>query len=210
MLRRGIRQRLRDHLFAPERHDKDRSDVRVTAVGRERIVGHPHVGPELTAACQVRQRGAERRHSRGNPLRHDRRADDGRDDEHVIPGPHAAVGSAISEESGPGRHRSRAASGSAGRRVGRIEIPAATAARQVVRVHVRAGANVPGGETDRAAVLDDGLPSGNRLERDFMAGRNRLERFDGPPASLDAAARLERFERGGDIVAVADDDHGSH
>ena len=54
-------ERLRHHLLAAERDDQHRADVRMPAVGRQRVVGHAHVGAELAAAGQVRQRRAERR-----------------------------------------------------------------------------------------------------------------------------------------------------
>ena len=53
---RRIGEHLGDDLLAAERDDEDRADVRVAAVGRERVVRDAHVGPELAAAGQVRQR----------------------------------------------------------------------------------------------------------------------------------------------------------
>ena len=52
---------LRDDLLAAERDDEHRADVGMAAVGGQRLVRHAHVGPELAAAGQVRQRRADRR-----------------------------------------------------------------------------------------------------------------------------------------------------
>ena len=65
---RGIRQVLRHHLFAAQRHDDNSADVGVRAVGGEGLVRDAHVGPELPAAGEVRQGNAYRRGSRGDPL----------------------------------------------------------------------------------------------------------------------------------------------
>ena len=63
---------LRDDLFAAERHHHNRADVRMPAIGFQRLVGHAHVGSELPAAGQVRQRDAERWRGGGHPFRDQR------------------------------------------------------------------------------------------------------------------------------------------
>ena len=145
----------------------------------ERVVGDAHVGAELAAAGEVRQRGAERRRRRGDPLGDDRRADDRRHDEHVIARADAAVAAAIAVEPWTCSHRCAGAvcgtsGGSAGRASGsagrKRQVAAAAAARDVVRVHVRAGRDVPAGGADRAAVLEDASPLGDRAERDLVSG----------------------------------------
>ena len=55
---RRIGEVLRDHLLAPERDDHDGADIGVAAVGRERFVRQPAIGPELAAAGEMRKRRA--------------------------------------------------------------------------------------------------------------------------------------------------------
>ena len=45
-----------DDLLAAERHDEDRADIGMLAIRRQRLVRELHVGTELAAAGQVRQR----------------------------------------------------------------------------------------------------------------------------------------------------------
>ena len=94
----GVGEVLRHHLLAAERDDHNRADVGMRAVGGQRLVRDAHVGPELPAAGQVRQRHADRRGSRGDALGDDRRTDHGRHDEHVVARADAAVGAAVAEE----------------------------------------------------------------------------------------------------------------
>ena len=96
----SVSEHLRDDLLAAERDDDDRADVRVCAVGGQRLVRETHVRPELTASGEVRQRGAERQGGRRDALGDDRRADDRGHDEHVIAGADAPVRPAKTEEAG--------------------------------------------------------------------------------------------------------------
>ena len=54
------------------------------------------------------------------------------------------------------------------------EIATPTAARQIVRMNVRASRDICRGQADRAAVLDHGSTCGNRAQRHLVPGRNRL------------------------------------
>ena len=101
---RGLGEMLRDHLLAAERHDEHGADVGMLAVGRERLVREAHVGPELAAAGEVRQRHDRRRRDLGDALADDGGADHGRDDEHVIAHADAAVGPRIAPEARPLSH----------------------------------------------------------------------------------------------------------
>src|SRR5439155_6198587 len=78
-------------LLAAERHDDHGSDVGMLAVRGERLVRHGEIRTELTAAREMGQRGADRRNRRGDAIGNDRRADDGRHDEHVIADADTAV-----------------------------------------------------------------------------------------------------------------------
>ena len=53
---RRRRQLLRHHLLAAERDDEHGADVGMLAVRGQRLVRHLHVGAELAAAGQMRQR----------------------------------------------------------------------------------------------------------------------------------------------------------
>ena len=95
---RGVRQVLRDDLFAAERDHQHGADVRMPAIRRQRLVRRVHVGAELAAPGGVRQRGADRRDRRGDALGDDRRADHGRHDEQMVAHADAPVGPAVAEE----------------------------------------------------------------------------------------------------------------
>ena len=58
---RRVREVLRDHLLAAERDDQHGADVRMPAIGGERLVRQAAIGSELTAAGEMRQRRADRR-----------------------------------------------------------------------------------------------------------------------------------------------------
>ena len=96
---RGLDQRLGDHLLAAERDDQHGADVRMAAVGGQRLVRREQVRTELAAAGQMRQRDDRRRQRFGDALGHDGRADDGGHDQHVVADADAAVRSRIIRES---------------------------------------------------------------------------------------------------------------
>src|SRR6185436_18310709 len=93
-----------------------------------------------------------------------------------------------------------------GRHRPRLEIAAAAAARQVVRVHVRSPGNRRCRHADGAAVLDDRLAGGEIHQRDLVARRNALAHRQAAAADLDRSPGLERLERRGHVVAIADDE----
>src|SRR4029077_20598546 len=70
--------------------------------------------------------------------------------------------------------------------------------------------NVRRRRADRAAVLDDRLPGGNRHDGDLVTARDRFAHGDGRAAVADEPPGLERFERGRDVVVRADHDHRVH
>ena len=171
-------------------------------------------GPSWPQPGGVRQRRADRRDRRGDALGDDRRADHGRHHQQVVADADAAVGPAVALE----REAAFALTGSpfrrAARRSGRRspleswrrEVAASARARHVVRVHVRAGGDVGRRDADRAAVLHDRArrrrsPAPRPCGRAESASRTVID------ADLrQHAAGLERFERGRDVVGVADDD----
>ena len=89
----------------PSAMTSDGADVGMAAVGGEGVVGHAHVGPELPASRQVRHRGADRLNRGRDALGDDRRADDRRHDQHVVPRADAAVRPAIPQETRTVGHR---------------------------------------------------------------------------------------------------------
>ena len=100
MLTSDVREHIRHHLLAAQRHDKDGPDVGMRAIGGQRVMCHAHVGTQLAATGEVRQRGAGRAHGGRDPLGHDGCADHGRDHEQMIARAHAAVRPPVSEKSG--------------------------------------------------------------------------------------------------------------
>ena len=155
------------------------------AVGGQRVVGHAHVGPELSAARQMRQRGADRRSGRGrHALRDDRRTDHGRHDEHVVARADAAVGPTIAVKTGTRsvigsravlvdavafvRRLGERGCGSAGAlrdRRDRACSPRCACARARRR-------DLDRRQPDRAAVLDHRLARVDRAQRDLVSGRD--------------------------------------
>ena len=92
------------------------------------------------------------------------------------------------------------------------EVAAAAAARHVVRVHVRAR---PRSSTVAVPIglpyLITGSPTRDSPQRDLVSGRRSARvTVTASPPSVDGLPRLERLERGRDVVALADDEHGLH
>ena len=129
------------------------------------------VGPELAAAGEVRQRRADRRDRRGDPLGDDRRADDRRHDQHVIAHADAAVGPAVARGTPALRAVIVAARDGAAAR-GRSPRPRALATLCVCTC--APAAMSADRRADRAAVLDDRLARANRAQRDLVPARNRF------------------------------------
>src|SRR6185436_4761344 len=92
----------------------------------------------------------------------------------------------------------------------RLEIAAAAAARQVVGMDVRPLGNRRRRHADGAAVLDDRLARGEIHQRDLVARGNELPHRQAAAADLDRTPGLERLERRGDVVAIADDQRRLH
>ena len=142
-----------DDLFAPERHHQHGADVGMLAIRGQRVVRQLHVGAELPAACEVRQRHGARHRGR-DPLGDHGRADHGRHDEDVIAHAHSPVRPPKSVEAWLRAHRLVP--------FVRCQIAAAARARDVVNVDVRAGLDVGGRGADRIAVLHHRLTGSDR------------------------------------------------
>ena len=198
-LPRRVGEILRHDLLAAERDHDHRADVRMTAVRGERVVRHVQIRPELAAAGQVRQRRADRRDRRRDPFGDDRRADDRRHDQHVVAHADAAVGTEVAEKRRPRSHRASTA-----------RSPRPRGAGDVVGVHVRAGGDVRRGGADRAAVFHHRLSGADGAHGQLVSARNGFGRHYGGCAGADLAPRVDRLERGRDVVALADDEDGVH
>src|SRR5690606_24216587 len=108
----------------------------------------------------------------------------------------AAVGASVAVERVGG-----AAPGGRGRTgpgdVGETQLlqPVGQRAAQIVRVHVRAGRDGPGGHAERMAVFDDRRTRGDVAQREFVAGGNRLADAD----AGELRAGLDRAQRDRDV-----------
>src|SRR5262245_22978778 len=91
-----------------------------------------------------------------------------------------------------------------------VEIAAAAAARDVVRVDVRPRGDIRRRPADLAAVLDDRVALRDRAERDLVARRDPLARDDHPIADRQLSSAVDDLERGRDVVSRADHEGWLH
>ncbi len=120
----------------------------------------------------------------------------------LIARPHTAVAAAVAHERAEIPARRGAFPGTARRE--RVLIESCQRGCEVVRVNVRAAADVVRGATDRPPQLAHRLAGSDIPERHLMSARHRFGDLDHGSADFRARARHEVGQRNGDIVLGGD------